>query len=223
MPEVAFIASVALLNSLSHCVGMCGGFNALLSVSLRQKSRSQKVLNYAFFHLGRVGIYALLGALVASFGAGVLISQTSRALLFFAVGCFMVFVAAALYFRGSILAILESRSLAIAINRASANIAQSLKNPNFSAIKVLVFGGLNGLLPCGLVYYFLSYAMLSKSWQNGALTMAIFGICTLPTLLFTGVFTGVLARYRGLLFKAAILLIGANGLYLAYLGYRAYG
>ncbi|BCX80099.1 sulfite exporter TauE/SafE family protein [Campylobacter sp. 19-13652] len=223
MPKIAFIVSVAVLNSLSHCMAMCGGFNTLLGVSLRQRAKGAKAIGYFLFHFGRILSYVLLGILTASFGASVVISQKARALLFFAVGCFMVFVAAALYFRGSILAILESKRLAGVVSSASTSIVKSLNNPKNFFIKILALGVLNGLLPCGVVYYFLSYAMLSQSWQEGALIMAIFGICTLPALIFAGAFASFLARFRGVFLNFTLLLVGLNGIYLAYLGYLAYG
>lgn len=223
MPDFAFVASIAVLNSLSHCVGMCGGFNTLLGVFLRQKSKGKRAVGYFLFHIGRIFSYALLGGLISIIGTAVIISQNGRAMLFFLVGCFMVFVAVALYFRGSILSVLENKSLAKMVSHASTSVAKSLNNPKKFNLKVLLLGALNGFLPCGVVYYFLSYAMLSQSWQKGVLTMILFGICTVPALLFTGVFAGFLSQYRQWLFNIAIALVGANGLYLAYLGYLAYG
>jgi sulfite exporter TauE/SafE len=47
-------------------------------------------------------------------------------------------------------------------------------------------GALNGLLPCGLVYGMLAVAAASGGALDGALTMAVFGLATLPALALTG-------------------------------------
>jgi sulfite exporter TauE/SafE len=46
-----------------------------------------------------------------------------------------------------------------------------------------VFGLLNGLLPCGLVYVALAGAVLSGNALSGAMYMFIFGIGTIPVML----------------------------------------
>lgn len=46
-------------------------------------------------------------------------------------------------------------------------------------------GALNGLLPCGLVYFALAGAIASGSILYGAVYMALFGIGTIPMMLAT--------------------------------------
>ena len=58
----------------------------------------------------------------------------------------------------------------------------------------LIAGSLWGLVPCGMVYAVLSAALVSGSWQKGALLMAVFGLGTLPNLMLLGLSGQWLAR-----------------------------
>jgi len=58
-----------------------------------------------------------------------------------------------------------------------------------------IHGVIWGLLPCGMVYGALFYALLSGSMAGGALVMVGFGVATLPVLVAVGVGGGWL---RGL-------------------------
>jgi sulfite exporter TauE/SafE len=70
-----------------------------------------------------------------------------------------------------------------------------LKRP--SAASSLIFGGLNGLLPCGLLYVALSAAVATGSVQSAAMFMLVFGISTMPLMLFLVLFSTQLSlQYR---------------------------
>jgi sulfite exporter TauE/SafE len=80
--------------------------------------------------------------------------------------------------------------------------------------QAFALGGLWGWLPCGLVYSILGAALASGHPLNGALTMAAFGLGTLPNLIALGYFAD---RIRPLLQRpgvrlAAGLMIVAFGL-----------
>lgn len=182
-----------------------------------------KVRAYTFFHAGRIGMYAIFGVIAASFTSVINPGYQARALLFFAIGCFMVFIAVALFFRGALLHFLESRTLCRLVGAASANIGKKLKDKRHMWAKLMLLGLLNGVLPCGVVYYFLAHAMLAPTPLLGALVMIIFGAATLPALIFAGVAAGFSARFKKWGLNVATFLVAANGVYLAYMGYVAYG
>lgn len=68
-----------------------------------------------------------------------------------------------------------------------------------------MLGLLNGLLPCGLVYFFAITAASTGSPLWGALVMMIFGLSTLPALFSLGYFVGAFRQssFRGVMMKLA--------------------
>jgi sulfite exporter TauE/SafE len=61
--------------------------------------------------------------------------------------------------------------------------------------KALLYGLVWGWLPCGMVYFVLVWALTSGSAAQGAMTMAAFGLGTLPALLTAGVAASWLRRF----------------------------
>ena len=61
--------------------------------------------------------------------------------------------------------------------------------------RALLYGLVWGWLPCGMVYFVLVWALTSGSATQGALTMAAFGLGTLPALLTTGLAVSWLKRF----------------------------
>jgi sulfite exporter TauE/SafE len=73
--------------------------------------------------------------------------------------------------------------------------------------QAFALGGLWGWLPCGLVYSILGAALASGHPLNGALTMAAFGLGTLPNLIALGYFAD---RIRPLLQRAGVRLAAGS-------------
>ncbi len=61
--------------------------------------------------------------------------------------------------------------------------------------RALLYGLVWGWLPCGMVYFVLVWALTSGSAAQGALTMAAFGLGTLPSLLAAGLAMSSLKRF----------------------------
>jgi hypothetical protein len=67
---------------------------------------------------------------------------------------------------------------------------QQLKN-------TFIIGLLNGLLPCGMVYFALAGALASGSVMQGVVFMVMFGLGTIPLMLlvsYLGIFINVAVR-----------------------------
>ncbi len=63
------------LLSATHCLGMCGGIVGALSLSLPEsvrRARHRQILFITLYNLGRIGSYALAGALAGGLGAELL-------------------------------------------------------------------------------------------------------------------------------------------------------
>ena len=169
-------AAIAGLLGGAHCAAMCGGiatgFQALASrpgwVSALQTN------------LGRVGGYVLAGAIAGGLGQGIV--QAAR-LDWLAIGARMlvgvVLVVAALRLSGRATWLKPANLGAWTLLRP----LQRRLLPVDSAPKRLAAGMLWGWLPCGLSTTMLAAAWLQASARNGALTMAAFGLATLPVML----------------------------------------
>ena len=182
----AFLAG--LLGSV-HCVGMCGAFAA---------SCARAPGGLPAWHAGRIGTYALLGAVAGSVGQAVPGPGWLPAAL---ATLLLVWFALALAGLAP-----EPRLVPPGLSRLGARAAG---RPTAAA--QFLFGVANGFLPCGLVYTALSLPVALANPVDGALAMLAFGIGTLPaltlaTLGLRRIITGSLWRRR--LFAALILTVG---------------
>lgn len=55
--------ALAVGFSLSHCIGMCGGFVVACALKLSQKDRTTRIILSLGYHLSRVLAYVILGLL----------------------------------------------------------------------------------------------------------------------------------------------------------------
>lgn len=206
--------TVAFLGGLAgsvHCLGMCGGFVAILGQAERPVTR------LALYNGGRVASLVLIGALSGGVGAAVVASGpalwASRALAVVG-GAFMVAVA------------LEVLGLPIGPGRALARAAQSTVAPLLrpvlharTALAPVAFGILNAFLPCHLVWAFAAQAATVGGPLGGATLMLAFGLGTVPAMMLGGgggrLATRLapgLVRLAGLVVLAVGLLTVARGL-----------
>ena len=222
--ELALIFVTGLLLSL-HCVGMCGGFVALLAVrpaaALAQpapigaavmRSWNAVLPQQLVFHAGRIGTYTVLGALAGALGSfSFLFSHTGRvqAILMVGAGAFMLWSGLALAGLLRHWSMFKASSasprpwLALSFERV-------LRLPRL--VRALPLGALLGFLPCGLIYAMLGKAASTGSALEGAMVMFAFGAGTVPALLLVAFFAD--------LFSLSLRekLVRVSGLVLAGLG-----
>jgi len=163
-----------------HCIGMCGGISAALSLGV---PKGRKAIAYSLaFNLGRIISYAAIGALVG-LGAQVLqLNQYLNASLWLA-GLMLVLMGLSIgqWWQG----VKRVEHLGKFIWRGLQPLTKPLM-PIKSVPQALALGGLWGWLPCGLVYSSLIWASSANDWQSSSLLMLAFGIGTLPANLATG-------------------------------------
>lgn len=206
----------AFALSVSHCSFMCGGFAVLLGRLTSNLSRLNALFFTLLYHFGRIGAYTFLGFIFGAFGAGVMRNASQKGLIFFACGVFLVFFAVILQTRGKLLALLENSFLQDKI----LSLAHKLAKRRY----IIILGILNGLLPCGVVYSFLALSFSAGSRELSSLVMLIFGLCTLPALLFYSFLSRFLStKFRRIAGILSSVLIAAYGIYLAYKGYMLLG
>lgn len=178
--DLPLVFLIGLLGS-AHCIGMCGGFVALLG----HARRGGQVWSAQLLYLsGKTATYAALGALAGGLGgAASLAVAGAQTVLSVTLGLVLVLVGLGLcgVFRSRAGAGRIAQRIAPRLGPAIAHLVRSERPASLVGL-----GALNGLLPCGLVYGMLAKASTTGSPLGGALTLAVFGIGTAPALLFVG-------------------------------------
>jgi sulfite exporter TauE/SafE len=171
---------------------MCGGF--ALALGSNQRGLLRNLGRQVTYSLGRVFTYATAGA-AAGYGgwrlAGELLIVNVQAVLCVAAGVLLIVqgLAAAGVVRR--LPALFGRGPCLGAGLFGSLLRQTRLR------SVFLGGVVNGLLPCGLVYAYLALAASSGGLVAGGLTMALFGLGTMPVLALVGCggqFLGVAAR-----------------------------
>jgi len=208
---------VGLLGGV-HCVGMCGGIVATLTISLapeRRRSVKGQLPFQLAYNIGRLAGYSFAGALIG--GLGGLLLQSPRLhwaqqVLYAMAALFMV--ALGLYLGGWWRGLTYVERVGALLWRRVEPIGRRLL-PIDTWRKAVAVGLLWAWLPCGLIYSMLILALSAGSAARGAALMFAFGLGTLPNLLGMGLLAGAAARYaeQAQLRKGAGLLVIGFGLY----------
>lgn len=200
---------------------MCGGFVVAYSsskIDTKASSFTQFFL-HLLYNLGRVSSYAFMGAFFGFLGQALTFNHSIIGYIYFIIGILMVLMGLSLLGKIRFLTSLES-SLAMH-PKVKKIFSYLMKNDSKSSFYLL--GMLNGFLPCGLVYFFLISAVATTSWFWGMITMLIFGLSTMPSLLGFGFIVGFLkgTAFREFMIKIASFVIILYGVYMAYIGFMA--
>ncbi len=85
-----------------------------------------------------------------------------------------------------------------------------------------ILGMINGLLPCGLVYFFAVTATSTGSAFYGAFVMLLFGLSTIPTLFSLGFVVGLYknGKFRNTMIRIASISVLLFGIYTIHQGYE---
>lgn len=197
-----FVAS--MLGSL-HCVGMCGGFVAVVAGAGEGAGAGRSWIPLITYQATRGSTYVLLGALAGLLGAGL---EHGGALLGLqriagpAMGIALIVLAiVSLWPRRP--AKLEPlvrlgagrRERVGLIQRARLTLTRSLRERGARAAAAA--GLLTALLPCGWLWAYLLFAAGTGTPLAGGLAMLVFWLGTIPALLGVGLLAGELGRRLG--------------------------
>jgi sulfite exporter TauE/SafE len=199
----------------AHCAAMCGGIATGFSAMSKRGGWWAAMQP----NLGRVLGYVAAGAIVGGVGHGLLdlarlqwLSQAMRV----AVG--LVLVVAALRLLGLSRALgfraTPGARLWMWLRPLQRRVLLAADGPG----KRVALGMLWGWMPCGLSTTLLAAAWLQASALNGALTMAAFGLGTLPLMLpltWSGARIGLRLQRGGWRIAASLLVLGAGLLTIA--------
>ena len=196
---------VGLLTSV-HCLAMCGGIN--LSQCLGHRSgetggRFSSLRPSALYNLGRVVSYTIIGGVVGAFGSLVSFSGNARGIVQLITGVFMIVMGVNMLGVFTFLRKLNPRM------------------PKFFARKIerekksnspLYVGLLNGLMPCGPLQAMQLYALYTGSALQGALSMFVFSLGTVPLMFGLGAFSSAVSKkFTGTMMKAGAVLVVLMG------------
>ncbi len=192
------------LAGAGHCLGMCGGIAAALSLG----QGAGPGMTFAY-HGGRIASYAALGGALGFIAGSINIAAWTlglrylAALLLIAMG-----LAIADWWRGISLLERAGAKLWAPVQRLSSGLLP-LKKPSQAALLGLCWG----LMPCGLIYSSLAWAATAQNATTSAIMMFVFGLGTLPAMLATSLGADHLQtflRRRGLKILIALMLMGAG-------------
>ncbi|MEY4505266.1 MAG: hypothetical protein RL154_1563, partial [Pseudomonadota bacterium] len=182
--DLLSIVAVAFAGSFGHCLGMCGGLVLAYSSAKMDSSLSKnaQLIRHLAYHFGRISVYIIIGIIAGFFGSFISLKLSLAAPLYVLAGLIMLLTAfAMLGISKALLSIEYSLQKYSWFKKSFSFLIKSQSLASFYGL-----GALNGLFPCGFVYFFLAKAAVSGSFYGGALTMAIFGLATIPALTLLG-------------------------------------
>lgn len=218
--NILTIISIAFLGSFGHCIGMCGGIVVAYStIKIDAKSSLvSKSVAHLLYSFGRVLTYSILGAMFGALGGVVLFSNSANGGLLIFAGLVMILAGLSLMGKIKFLTLIEhSFSSSSLYKKAFVSVLNSKSNTSF-----FVLGMLNGLLPCGFVYFFAITAASTADPLYGAMVMAIFGVSTIPAMFTTGFLASLASAtsFRNMMMSLSSVAVILYGAYTIYSGYE---
>jgi len=212
------IITIAFAGSFGHCIGMCGGFIFAYSSTKidASMSRTSQLVRHSAYNLGRVSSYTILGIVFGSIGMLLTVSMATKGALFIGAGVLMIITALSMLGVSKLLHLLESSFLNFPIFKTLfSRLVKSRSVKSFFAL-----GMMNGLFPCGFVFFFAAKAAACASPLTGGAIMAIFGLATVPALLALGQSINFMREitFRSTMNRIAALAILVYGIYSIYHG-----
>ncbi|CAK0775534.1 Urease accessory protein UreH-like transmembrane domain-containing protein [Gammaproteobacteria bacterium] len=205
------LALTAGLLGSGHCIGMCGGL--VSGFFLRFAGQDRLWRPVVVYHVARLLVYGLIGLIAAALGT-VLI----RTGPFGDVEKVLQVVA------GVVVILLGLETLGVSPWRLTfpfikgAWLHPLLGHRKPSTLWGAALGGIvNGLMPCSMTLAVAVTATTADSPLEGGLLMLVFGLGTLPSMLFVStLFSALGTTARGLLLKGAavvVIMLGIATLY----------
>lgn len=159
-----------------HCAGMCGPI--VLAMPAVGPTVTTQVAGRLAYNGGRLVTYGMLGVIFGSFGQLLGMVGVQR---WVSVGAGLVILAGLFAW--------PVRNGASLIGRPVSQLKRALGKllQRRTVGSQFLFGGLNGLLPCGLVYVACAAATATSSLLSGLQYMLLFGLGTVPMMFGLGI------------------------------------
>lgn len=160
---------MGLAGSL-HCAGMCS------PLAVAVTSKKPFLLSGIIYNSGRVLVYALLGALAATFGSALHLAPYQQTISI-ALGIAFLIIGMGLFSA-------QVPYLGVWVVKFTSYLKKLFGKAlqHKSSFTTFLLGMINGLLPCGLTYLALSACLILPSASEGFLFMIFFGFGTWPVM-----------------------------------------
>ena len=218
---------IGLFGSL-HCLGMCGPLVIAYSLHIKTPEPRAIVLNpspwargfshHLAYHFGRLTTYGILGALAAGLvniaGFNLFLNFRGGAIL---VGGLLIILMGLMFLK-----VIPLSGTLARFSLAPSSLWDRWLPPLFQSpgpISKIGLGLAGGLLPCCLSGSMLIKAATTENMAQGFMTMAAFGLGTVPALLAAGISASLLTlRTKIIGERIAALSVIAMGLMLIFQG-----
>ncbi len=193
--------SLGFLGSF-HCIGMCGPI--ALALPMGRESKFKRIAGGIIYNIGRITTYGIFGLLFGLLGKGFVIGGYQQGLSI-ALGVLILF---GLLFPSRLSSDIGLTKVIVPfISKVKSLLSKLFRQRSFASL--FLIGVLNGLLPCGLVYLGVAGAIATGDAAKGSLFMMMFGLGTLPAMLFVSMASNAVSvEWRNKIRKAVPVFVG---------------
>ena len=205
---LALLTSAFILGVISnlHCIGMCGPI--AMAIPFNRSSKTTLLFGIIQYNIGRILVYSIFGIIVGFIGLGIQFIGILQTLSVIAGFGIILYAWRKVLFSGTFF---DRFSINFIQKFTSKSMGKILKRK--STFRFFLFGTLNGLLPCGMVYTALITSIIAGGPSESALTMITFGLGTMPgMILITYLANKVSGKVRGKINKPLPYLVTFIGL-----------
>jgi sulfite exporter TauE/SafE len=222
--ETGYLLSLTtgFIGGFGHCIGMCGPLVASFTLTappVVARPALRGLFPNVLYNLGRVTTYGFIGGIMGLTGSFVNVAgrivglQNAVAVV---AGVMMIFMG---------MGIAGVPGTTVRIEKYNASVVRAARRllGSSSSLRYFPLGLLLGLLPCGLSYTVFIASAGSGGMLPGAVTALLFGIGTLPALVFFGTLITVLsASLRGTIYRLSGIFVIVMGIYFMFRGIKLY-
>lgn len=193
--SLPFIFLIGIVASLSTCMAVVGGLVLSLSSTL---SKQKKFKPLIAFHISRLVSFFVLGGIIGILGSTFTLTPTTTFIMNSILFVVMLILGINLldtfpFFKKFQLRMPKAFGKGVVNNEAKGNLG------------AILLGAATFILPCGFTQSMQLYALSSQSFLNGALTMFVYSLGTLPVLALISFASVKFAKglQSGLFYKSA--------------------
>ena len=201
----AAIFGIGIIASVSSCIAVVGGLVLTFTATVKRinpdASKWQLMRAHLIFNGGRLLAYFLLGGLVAVLGSALAPSPRIMGLISMAAALVMILLALDLLGLGG-----SAKWIPRMPKRISHWIHDMAEREEWWIPALL--GALTFFLPCGFTQSMQLYALTTGSFMQGALTLFIFALGTLPALIGIGALASFTSS-RGKAYRWFMIIAGS--------------
>lgn len=195
-----FVFTIGIVASLSTCMAVVGGLVLTLSSNYAKDSQTKPMI---IFHVSRIIGFFVLGGLIGLLGSAFILTPVITFILNLILFVVMVIIAINL-----LEVIPTAKRFQLRLPKSLGKSVMKIGDSNRIITPVLL-GTATFFLPCGFTQSMQIYSLTTGSFINGALTMLVFALGTLPVLALISFASTKFSKglQSGLFFKTAAFII----------------